>query len=951
MMKIINLLPTSRYWLLLAVLCTFSMRTYAQAPDLSGVPDKVDICLGSCTGFDFPTLPEGHFQTQHYYYLSSNFGQTDWHISGCLDYYSDALTPGTHIITYTATDKGLTSTANCTVTVRQPYTLTIPCSTMSVCKPSGSGSHSLALDATIEGASVVSYTILSGPSGGSMSGNTLYYTATGTYTISADVGHCSTGIKTVVILDCDATDHASGKTDLSDYGGTSPTDPITVGGSSPWYIDGDDIVLTSGNYYIPGNLYLRAVTVSGVTYTNFSLLAGSNFVIDGPEGICNTAITGHSIYVGPDVKLVITDNISFSPRFENHYWGGIMNEPDVSRTWEYELKCNAWGDPYTPISITGSMDGFGATDPTVYGPVYIIWVNFYKCRKGVYTGNVDPSTAGSGTQSSIDECAFFSGYGGNATTGTTTNSESFLTMGTGPVEIGSCTTQAANNNSVNVAVKCYADNRAGDALTTGSNLFYADDVAVDLKHTSYSTYGGDAYYAQNIGMNLHNCDVDISSGAIISVWGVGGIGVNLVNSNFRFESSEIDGQDYCIKSDGTNTIRLISAALNVNSSGGTGLQTNGGSIDMSSNSSISANGGTGIFASGLSSVSVTSNTSTGIYGGANGLVLSACSSLTITNNTISADNSGIEIDGCHYSTISSNTITSGTCITLVGDGTSTVSANTINLGSTGLSIGNNTGGGSAETQNLTLNCNVFTPDPAATTAYGLYVSGTYTKVNDIGGDGTVSTGYKLPSGNIWPITTSSRSNTFTQTSTPSTGWNSPSGWYSIYNVGAPTFKYYAYDNEYMGNKSSSGVTIPSPVGKTAATSYYATACTSGCVIVCDGNLTDDTKFFGNMRFTSPDTGKSVTGVISQSESLLLGEFVPNPTNSQSGISYSLPENTKKAKIQVYESATGRLNFEYILEKREGVQTVNTELLPPGLYVVRLQADGVNMGTKKLVVIK
>ena len=430
----------------------------------------------------------------------------------------------------------------------------------------------------------------------------------------------------------------------------------------------------------------------------------------------------------------------------------------------------------------------------------------------------------------------------------------------------------------------------------------------------------------------------------------------------------------------------------------TGLELHGGTSVLSGETINSSNLNVSAEACSLSVTggSVLTSPKTGLYAHASrvtataevkaytGVQLDGCTLSTIQNSTLHGGTgypcgTGILL-AASQANVTNNTITAvSACVNATGGGQATVRANTFNLSHTGLRVYNS----GSPAQDLTLNCNVFTPDAAATTAYGLYVSGSTTVLNDIGGDGLHGI---YPGGNIWPISTSSRSNTFTQYSSAS-GWNSPSGWYSIYNAGAVSFKYYSYKNEYYGQFSSSGViSRPSPtieaatefnVAQVCTTAFGTSAACSVCIaqtmlyglgaannyaylfnsngnnfsLVCN-NINDYTVYFP-MRSAAPaDTIKRATGLNFMHSKELLGCCIPNPANNETSVTYSFPEESGKAAISVIETASGRLLAAYDLgATASGNLLISTEKLPPGFYSVRLSLNGAVAATRKLVIVK
>ncbi len=88
--------------------------------------------------------------------------------------------------------------------------------------------------------------------------------------------------------------------------------------------------------------------------------------------------------------------------------------------------------------------------------------------------------------------------------------------------------------------------------------------------------------------------------------------------------------------------------------------------------------------------------------------------------------------------------------------------------------------------------------------------------------------------------------------------------------------------------------------------------------------------------------------LSDKNSVVLNQNVPNPFAEQTLISYSIPTNTGKAQLHFYDATNKLIKSVEITEKGEGQVTVFASDLSNGLYTYTLVVDGKIMDTKKMV---
>jgi hypothetical protein len=92
------------------------------------------------------------------------------------------------------------------------------------------------------------------------------------------------------------------------------------------------------------------------------------------------------------------------------------------------------------------------------------------------------------------------------------------------------------------------------------------------------------------------------------------------------------------------------------------------------------------------------------------------------------------------------------------------------------------------------------------------------------------------------------------------------------------------------------------------------------------------------------------GVEKANETLVLGDAIPNPAHSESRITFSLPEGTEQAVLQILELGTGRVlqNIE-VKERGKGEVILNLANAPSAVYSYRMLVNGEPTKAKKLVV--
>jgi hypothetical protein len=103
----------------------------------------------------------------------------------------------------------------------------------------------------------------------------------------------------------------------------------------------------------------------------------------------------------------------------------------------------------------------------------------------------------------------------------------------------------------------------------------------------------------------------------------------------------------------------------------------------------------------------------------------------------------------------------------------------------------------------------------------------------------------------------------------------------------------------------------------------------------------------NLRTQDPNVNQTDV-TLSNSESIVLNQNVPNPFAEQTTITYNLPESVKKAQLLFYD-ASGKLIKAVDLDGRgKGQVNVFANDLSSGIYSYALIVDGQIADTKRMV---
>lgn len=88
--------------------------------------------------------------------------------------------------------------------------------------------------------------------------------------------------------------------------------------------------------------------------------------------------------------------------------------------------------------------------------------------------------------------------------------------------------------------------------------------------------------------------------------------------------------------------------------------------------------------------------------------------------------------------------------------------------------------------------------------------------------------------------------------------------------------------------------------------------------------------------------------LSNKNSIVLNQNVPNPFAEQTTITYYLPDNVKRAQIQFFEQSGKIIKTVDLIEKGKGKLNVFANDLSNGIYTYSLIIDGNTIETKKMI---
>jgi hypothetical protein len=119
-------------------------------------------------------------------------------------------------------------------------------------------------------------------------------------------------------------------------------------------------------------------------------------------------------------------------------------------------------------------------------------------------------------------------------------------------------------------------------------------------------------------------------------------------------------------------------------------------------------------------------------------------------------------------------------------------------------------------------------------------------------------------------------------------------------------------------------------------------------IVSDNWTTEDGFYFDDFKVNAV-YGTTGINPINENKSYL-GQSYPNPTNSNTTISYALAQNTKTATLNIT-NELGQVILQKELVKDANTITIPTSKMTAGIYYYFINNDGSRSVTKKMVVVK
>lgn len=302
------------------------------------------------------------------------------------------------------------------------------------------------------------------------------------------------------------------------------------------------------------------------------------------------------------------------------------------------------------------------------------------------------------------------------------------------------------------------------------------------------------------------------------------------------------------------------------------------------------------------------------------------------------------------------------------DGTNTLRENTFTNNGTNLLFRSTYKAG----YKLELKCNRFTtpasPAPFAM-RYGMYIEAG-AGMPDIGGTGVDDN--PSPAGNWWPSNGTTNPLVSPWPATLNSNifsvehWTAPTGWETVKNLTQNEWKYYRYINEYLGPFSNpinqpyfqritvprlivSRVNIPIP-GTNQNYPNQVNPQNSGMEMDVGCSNFGAVLVFPTRKAVAEDS--SVETKIETRHSETLEQNVPNPANHSTRIGYTLPEDAKFSKLEVFELTTGRIVKSIGLATLgKGHVEFGLSAFAAGIYGYRLICNGRDIGHKKMILVK
>ncbi|MES2387154.1 MAG: ice-binding family protein [Bacteroidota bacterium] len=784
------------------------------------------------------------------------------------------------------------------------------------------------------------------------------YSTASTRTLTArPLGVCSasySAVKTVKVEDCITCNYNPSSYNwglaLEDYDQENPLlTPMSLeawlashGNSSTGWnafqrVDANTIALASGVYHT----YNSFTFTRDINMTDVTILVGSygGTQPGARNPLPNDGLSDCSVIDGPNLildncTLTISNSVTFQSACKV-MWGGILGSANFGSPQSRLVV--AGGN----LTLAGSYYGIGYPKEIAGVPhqsidlnISATGLNFDRCYRGIwvdqphnsanpyiYSVNMDGLLQ---YESNVWESAFVPM---NKTT--PTYAEYFLHC------------EPTGSNAPNFGIEgCSADNVLS---------------AIEVVGNAQITTRGNSLYAVNSAINIQGPG---TTGTTLHWQSIG-------NETFvGMDAVKVSAAKCSLNYDGIGRTAMIGEQTALHISNSAKVYTNQCNMYATGEYPIIGNGIrlTGGNTIGYFDDNVIEATSTGIS--------SSQGRLTALNNLIIAHN-GIYKYACtpDDQLISDNVIwAESNCIDLVNGSTDWIQNNIFHIGKNGVRVANN----GAVSQTLKLNCNTFVPEsdllinPLYPEQYGVYIYGSNTEMEDIGGTG-VTLLVEKPSGNIWPSDRSGSS------------WISPDDWESIHTESGRDIYYYQYDNEFIGtvNPEGSGGITKQQTGKNCGTQYNINQACSGLtgsakaecelsyasnpsywhimtgtsfVPVCVDPEDLDIHFIGRIA-AKDDSSDNVTQVNSGGREIFIGECVPNPASEEAVLNYELKNHLSGAEAAIIEIATGRQIMTIKLLSEKGSCKVPLTEFSSGVYNIRIRNAGIEIANRRLVVIK
>ncbi len=304
-----------------------------------------------------------------------------------------------------------------------------------------------------------------------------------------------------------------------------------------------------------------------------------------------------------------------------------------------------------------------------------------------------------------------------------------------------------------------------------------------------------------------------------------------------------------------------------------------------------------------------------------GLAILGGGKIYIENNEFGSNEVALEIDNLNFNKFL------------------TIENNAFSNNDTALSITHN----GTTALDITLECNRFDKTNSTTyDTYGLFVHDG-ANLDDIGGDGiTPPINPVFPAGNAWPVDPDNspgypyNTNSGTLNEPDVLNWAPAEDWYAIYDANAanendPSFTYYSYNNEFVGEDNTNGTTQAGDAIFPSLAVWKQDPNDPPIKL----NSSDCPAF---MEIPAPQNRYGQFPAVVHSDFKLY----PNPGSGRIGI---LGPVERIIRLSVHHSVTGKTEAEF----DPGISSLDLGHLSPGIYVVRLELSGSEVRSLKLII--